>query len=253
MYRTGDLVRWRAAGTLEFVGRADAQVKLRGFRLEPGEIEAALVAEPMVAQAAVLVREEEPSGPQLVAYVAPAPGVTVDPAALRRRLGEQLPDYMVPAAVVVLEALPLTPNGKVNRLALPAPPRGGLNPHDATAPSSPMEQFVADVWKHVLAVEQVGIHHNFFDLGGHSLLLTRVLVQLQNHVSPEITILDLFNHPTISSLASHLDHLRTPQPAGDPDKGRRRLGDRIERQKEAIRRRAAARTRRRKEPPEPEV
>jgi len=254
MYTTGDLVLWRADGTLEFSRRADEQIKLRWFRIELGEIEAALTAAPEVAQAAVLLRDKEPDNPHLVAYIVPTQGAKVDGMALRRRLRDHLPEYMVPAAYVTMDALPLNSNGKVDRKALPAPTtRVVLDPGDVTPPSSAMEHFVADVWKRVLAVEQVGLHQNFFELGGHSLLLMRVLVELENRVSPAPTIVDLFTFPTVSSLATHLEHLATLQPSHEPQSIHRDPGDRVQKQKQSIRRRRAASARGHNDTPRSEV
>jgi amino acid adenylation domain-containing protein len=199
LYRTGDQARWMEDGTLEYLGRIDEQVKIRGFRIELGEIEAALL------EAVVVAREDRPGDRRLVAYVVAVEGRSVAPGELRSHLGETLPDYMVPAAFVPMEAIPLTGNGKVDRKALPVP---GVEPRPEgaayTAPASELEHTIAAVWAEVLDVERVGAHDNFFELGGNSLLLLQVSSRLQAELGGELRMVDLFRYPTVGALAASL-------------------------------------------------
>jgi amino acid adenylation domain-containing protein len=199
MYRTGDLARWRAEGVLDFLGRTDHQLKIRGFRIEPGEIEAALLGDPSVAQAAVIAREDSPCDKRLVGYVVPASDKRVDPVALRARLAQTLPDYMVPAAIVVLEGLPLTPNGKLDRKALPAPDLTALA-QAWRAPRSPQEEILCTLFAETLGLPRVGIDDNFFALGGHSLLATRLISRINTTLGIKLSIRNLFEAPTVAGL-----------------------------------------------------
>jgi amino acid adenylation domain-containing protein len=201
LYRTGDLARWRADGKLEFRGRADQQVKLRGVRIELGEVEAALLALPGVAATAADVRLAG-GEPALVAWLVAAPGAAPAEAAARSALRERLPAVMVPAHFVWLERLPLTPNGKLDRRALPAPDLAGAAAGEP--PATPLEETVAGIWAEVLDCGAVGVTRSFFDVGGHSLLLVQVQARLQTRLGRVVPMLDLFAHPTVRALAAHL-------------------------------------------------
>ena len=199
MYRSGDRVRRRADGELEFVGRIDDQLKVRGFRVEPGEVEAALRRDPRIRDAAVVVREDVPGERRLVAYAVPAEGVSPSAAELRGALRERVPEYMVPAAVLLLDALPLNANGKVDRRALPAPePEAGDDGY--APPRTPAEQVLAEIWAGLLRRGRVGVHDDFFESGGDSILSIQVVARARKaglHITPR----DLFENPTVAGLA----------------------------------------------------
>jgi amino acid adenylation domain-containing protein/non-ribosomal peptide synthase protein (TIGR01720 family)/FkbM family methyltransferase len=202
MFRTGDLARWRPDGELEFLGRADHQMKVRGFRVEPAEIEAALLAVTSIARAVVVARDDGPSNiSYLAAYLVLAPGAHLDTTLLRATLGRTLPDYMVPTAFVVLDALPLTPSGKLDRRALPAP---GRPSRAYRAPGTPEEEIVCGIFARTLGAERVGADDNFFDLGGHSLLAMRAASRIRETFGLELPIRTLFESPTPARLASRL-------------------------------------------------
>lgn len=201
LYKTGDLVRRLPDGNLEFLGRIDTQVKIRGFRIELEEVEAVLNQHPGIKQVVVIVREDRPGDKSLVAYLV-AKENPPTPSILRNFLKTKLPDYMIPAAFVFLEAFPLTPNGKLNRRNLPAPDASQRSLEvDIVAPRTPTEQELATIWSEVLRLKQVGIHDNFFELGGHSLLATQVISRLRETFSLDFTLRYLFENPTIAELA----------------------------------------------------
>jgi amino acid adenylation domain-containing protein len=210
LYRTGDRVRWLAGGGVEFLGRVDQQVKVRGFRVEPGEVEAALEAHPAVRRALVHVWEDAPGDRRLVGYVVPEPAADAPgEGGLRGFLGERLPDHMVPSAFVVLETLPLTPSGKIDRRRLPAP--GAHRGRAYAAPRTETEKLLAEIWLDVLGsgrstrLERVGIHDNFFELGGHSLLATRMVSRLRGTWGVEAPLRTLFERPTVALLAAWVE------------------------------------------------
>ncbi|UXA69070.1 amino acid adenylation domain-containing protein [Xanthomonas prunicola] len=199
MYRTGDLACWCADGTLDFLGRTDRQLKLRGFRIEPGEIEAALLACAGIDDALVLAREDQPGEPRLVAYVV---AERIDTEAVREQLRARLPDYMLPAAYVALDALPLTVNGKLDRRALPMPPLASAETIDDEAqPQGPVEQALAALWCELLGLPTLRRDDDFFDLGGHSLLAVQLISRVRAGLGVELQIGDVFNHPQLHALA----------------------------------------------------
>ncbi len=204
LYRTGDLARYLADGNIEFVGRIDYQVKVRGLRIELGEIEAALSSHDSISECVTVTTGDK----RIVAYVVPG-GDEINVMQLRNYLRERLPEYMVPGAFVKIESLPRTPTGKIDRSALPeldVVPREAIAPY--AEPRNELEQGLARIWREVLRVEQVGLHDNFFDLGGHSLLLIQVHDKLRKQMGWELSALDLFKYPTIAALAEYLSNLR---------------------------------------------
>ncbi len=231
LYKTGDLVRHRPSGDIEFLGRLDHQVKLRGFRIELGEIESLLSQHPSVSQAVAVVREDRPGDKRLVAYVVAAATETIRVDDMRSCLRERLAEYMIPSAFVPLEAFPLTPNGKVDRSALPAPAGDRQTDERYTPPRNDLENNIGEIWQELLQVNEVGIHDNFFDLGGHSLLLAQVQSRLRGITRKHLPIVELFRFPTVAALAEFLAE------GGNGTDTSTTIQDRGQRQKAALQRR----------------
>ncbi|MFJ8628730.1 amino acid adenylation domain-containing protein [Kitasatospora sp. NPDC093550] len=215
LYRTGDLARHRADGEVEFIGRADQQVKIRGHRIEPGEVEARLAELPGIAAAAVIVREDEPGEKRLVGYAVAAPGTAPEAVELRAALRERLPEYLVPSAVVLLPALPLNGNGKLDRGALPRPGRAELAGGAAVAPRTPAEREIAELAGELLDLPAVGVHDNLFDLGLHSLLAARFAARVREACRVEVPLRVFYKAPTVAELALRVVQLQAEDT--DPD------------------------------------
>jgi nonribosomal peptide synthetase DhbF len=205
LYRTGDRARWLPDGPLEFLGRLDHQVKVRGFRIELGEIETVLARHPAVVESVVVTREDRPGDRRLVAYVVPAGGVDPAPGELAGHLRRTLPEHMIPAAFVTLAAIPLSANSKPDRAALPPPADVEAGPRTShVPPRTRLEERIAAVWREVLGVTRVGVHDNFFGLGGHSLLLLQAVTRLRQELGRPLTPIELFEYPTVAALAQRL-------------------------------------------------
>jgi acyl-coenzyme A synthetase/AMP-(fatty) acid ligase len=214
MYRTGDVVRWNREGRLEYLGRSDAQVKVRGFRIEPGEVEARLAAHPTVGEAAVVVREDSSGDRRVVGYVTSAGGL--DTRELRGWAAAALPAHMVPAAFVELPALPLTVNGKLDRAALPAPDDAAARGDARREASTPDEELLCTAFAQVLGVGRVGVDDDFFALGGHSLLALRLTGRVGAALDVELPVRALFENPTVTELARRLDPASAQPPKDSP-------------------------------------
>jgi acyl carrier protein len=205
VYRTGDLGRYLPDGNVAYFGRRDSQLKLRGFRIDRREIEAALAVLPGVVDAAVMLRGDAPDDKRLVAYIVAKAGAAPTISELRASLRETLPEYALPSSLVVLDLMPLTPNGKVDYGVLPAPEN--LRPQlaeDYVAPKTSLERTIAAVWQDVLGIDNVGVHDNFFDLGGHSLLVVQVNSKLRKELNRDISLVEMFKYPSVSALATFL-------------------------------------------------
>jgi surfactin family lipopeptide synthetase A len=237
LYKTGDLARYRPDGAIEFLGRVDHQVKIRGFRVELQEIETVLQTHPAVQDAVVIMREDQPGNKQLAAYLTSAQPAEPDVNDLRQFVKQRLPDYMVPAAFMVLESLPLTPNGKVDRRALPAPEPALRAETAYVKPQTETEAAIAAVWQDVLGLDRVGIHENFFEIGGHSLLVVQVHSRLEQVLAAELSVVDLFQYPTIHALAQYLGQQNAPSSAeAAQNRGQRRTArDGVVKQRRRIR------------------
>jgi acyl carrier protein len=217
LYKTGDLARYRPDGLLEFLGRLDHQVKVRGYRIELGEIEAVLTQHPAVRESVVLAREDTPGDRRVVAYVVADQPPWPSSRELRGFLQAQLPHYMVPAAVVLLESLPLTPNGKVDRRALPAPDQESPGKEETfVPPRTATEKTLAEIWATVLGLERVGVYDNFFALGGHSLQAMQIISRVRTVFPVELNVYTLFAMPTVAGCAEIVEKAATGAPQKTP-------------------------------------
>ncbi|MGN5649109.1 amino acid adenylation domain-containing protein [Bacillus sp. Brlt_9] len=211
MYRTGDLVKWRNDGVLEYVSRADHQIKIRGFRIELAEIETVLQRHEIIKQAVVMVREDRPNDKRIIAYIVAKEKEMINLSEIRSFVSESLANYMVPSAFVLLEELPLTPNGKVDRKKLPAPDFNEMNKERVAR--NPKEEILCDLFAEVLGVSRISIDDNFFEMGGHSLLASRLMARIRETLSVELGIGKLFESPTVAELAKQLDGAKSARPA----------------------------------------
>jgi natural product biosynthesis luciferase-like monooxygenase protein len=240
LYRTGDRASYLNDGRIEFLGRLDQQVKVRGFRIELGEIEAALGQHSGVKEAVAAVREDDQDDKRLVAYIVANPGAAPGANELRDFLRKTLPEYMMPSAFATLNSLPLTPNGKVDRKALPRPESAGNGSIAAPAmPRNKMEQAIAEVWREVLKTDRIGINDNFFDIGGHSLLMAQAHSRLQEVFDKKLPLIKMLEHPTVSSLARYLGEQHDEVPVFEQSR------DRALKQRERLRRQSQAFAKRR--------
>ncbi|HEX8560058.1 MAG TPA: non-ribosomal peptide synthetase, partial [Pyrinomonadaceae bacterium] len=213
LYRTGDRVRYLPGGEVEFLGRMDQQVKLRGFRIELGEVEAVIALHPDVREVVVVAHEDSPGDRRLVAYCVANTQPPPSGDHLRSFLRERLPEYMIPAAFVLLEKLPLTPGGKINRQALPSPESSSREPLEHTPPRDETEAVIVRIWEEVLKLAPVSVNDNFFDLGGHSLLAIQVQRKINAALGRSLSVAELFQHPTVSALARHLNRQGDDEPS----------------------------------------
>ena len=207
MYRTGDVGRWLPNGEIAFLGRMDEQVKVRGYRVEPSEVSTVLSQHPAVQESLVIATDDAPGEKQLVAYLVLAVGVTVSATALREYLRQRVPDYMVPASFVAIPQLPVTEQGKVNRAGLPGVNGNRLSDEAYIAPRSLVEEELVKILRPLLKLERVGVNDNFFLLGGHSLLGTQVIARVSETFGVDLTLLKLFDHPTVAEMSTEIENL----------------------------------------------